>query len=148
MQWVDEEIPNDCVRRVLTSFPGDAELRNSGKWPVERDKDCILQAVRENKIVGVKAQPGSGKTMCIPEYLLEVQTQVVRRAGKAVLVVQPACYAAAKIANAFVSLRGRDRRHIHVRTGTHEEQFNSYTHKFSFITYGILWKWNRGDPGF
>ena len=58
----------------------------------------------------------------------------------AVLVVEPACSAAAKVANDFVSVRGWERRQIHVRTGTHEEQFSKDTHRISFITYGILWK--------
>ena len=67
MHWLDGEFPTDCVRRVLSAFPGDHELRSSGLLPVEREKDRIVEAVRGNQIVAVKAQPGSGKAMCIPE---------------------------------------------------------------------------------
>ena len=72
MHWLDGEFPTDCVRRALSAFPGDHELRSSGLLPVEREKDRIVEAVRGNQIVAVKAQPGSGKTMCIPDYLFEL----------------------------------------------------------------------------
>ena len=74
MHWVDAKVPEDCFHRVLTSCPGDAALRSSGTLPVERDKDRIMNAVQDNKIVAVQAQPGSGKTTRIPDYLLQVQT--------------------------------------------------------------------------
>ena len=99
---------------------------------MQSEKAQIVQAVRG--IVAVKAQPGSGKTMCIPGYLFELPDETNLRSGHAVLVVQPSCYAAAKIAEYFVLLRCTDRRHIHVRTGRHEEQFSRHTHNFSFIT--------------
>ena len=105
MHWVDAEVPEDCFHRVLTSCPGAAALRSSGTLPVERDKDRTMKAVQDNKIVAVQAQPGSGKTTRIPDYSLQVQTQD-RRAGLAILVVEPACYAAQKIANCFVFVCG------------------------------------------
>ena len=54
-------------------------------------------------------------------------------------------YAAAKLANDFVAYHGSDRKHIHLHTGTQEMLFHHHTHKFSSITYDVLWWWFQGD---
>ena len=69
--WEPHELPSDCYFRELTALEGDDDLGNDDYLPVEANWDRIEAAIRREKVVGVKASTGSGKTVKLPYMLYE-----------------------------------------------------------------------------
>ena len=136
--WRPEELPSRCSVHVLTPSVGDSDLASGQCLPIERDSWKISQAIRENTVVAIKAETASGKTMQGPQYLRqEVHFWPV-------LIVQKSCFAADLVVNSLVEAFDLDRRHLHLRSGLHDQDaFSRATTRYSVITYGILWEWLR-----
>ena len=120
------------------SSVGDSDLAVTDTLPISRDEQHIKQAIRDNTVVAIKAETGSGKTMLGPQFL----RQEVRRWP--VLIVQKSCFAAEKVVQSLVESQRLVKDQLHLRTGIHESDFfcPSGT-QFSVITYGILYEWLR-----
>ena len=128
---------------ALPPSVGDSDLAFTDTLPISRDEWHIKQAIRENTVVAIKAETGSGKTMLGPQFL----RQEVGRWP--VLIVQKSCFAAEKVVQSLVESQHLVKDQLHLRTGIHESgtkfssaTFSSATH-FSVITYGILYEWLR-----
>jgi hypothetical protein len=136
--WRPDELPSRCSVHVLTPSVGDSDLASGQCLPIERDSWQIRQAIRENTVVAIKAETASGKTMQGPQYLRqEVHCWPV-------LIVQKSCFAADLVVNSLVEAFDLDRRHLHLRSGLHDQDaFSRATTRYSVITYGILWEWLR-----
>ena len=136
--WRPEELPSRCSVHVLTPSVGDSDLASGQCLPIERDSWQIRQAIRENTVVAIKAETACGKTMQGPQYLRqEVHCWPV-------LIVQKSCFAADLVVNSLVEAFDLDRRHLHLRSGLHDQDaFSRATTRYSVITYGILWEWLR-----
>jgi hypothetical protein len=136
--WRPDELPSCCSVHELTPSVGDSDLASGRCLPIERDSWQIREAIRENTVVAIKAETASGKTMQGPQYLRqEVQFWPV-------LIVQKSCFAADLVVNSLVEAFDLDRRHLHLRSGLHDQDaFSRATTQYSVITYGILWEWLR-----
>jgi len=129
--------------KSLESSVGDSELALSETLPIARDEGDIKKAIRENTVVAIKAETGSGKTMLGPQFLRQ---QV---GNWPVLIVQKSCFAAERVVQSLVECQGSVKARLHLRTGNHESgtdfssaTFSNATH-FSVVTYGILNEWLR-----
>ena len=92
--WRQEELPSGCSMTVLSHSLG-SDDGCSDRLPIEQDSGIILRAIRENSVVAIKAETGSGKTMKGPEYLRkEVQRWPV-------LIMQKSCFAAELVVQAL-----------------------------------------------
>jgi hypothetical protein len=136
--WCPEELPTGCFVHALTPSEGDPDLASGHRLPIERDSWQIKNAIREHTVVAIKAETASGKTMQGPQYLRqEVHCWPV-------LIVQKSCFAADLVVNSLVEAFDLDRRHLHLRSGLHDQDaFSRATTRYSVITYGILWEWLR-----
>ena len=108
---------------------GDSELAFRETLPISRDEWDIKNAIRENIVVAIKAQTGSGKTMLGPQFLRqEVENWPV-------LIVQKSCFAAEKVVQSLVESQRLVKAQLHLRTGIHESgtEFSSAT--FSSATH-------------
>ena len=128
---------------ALPPSVGDSDLAFTDTLPISRDEWHIKQAIRENTVVAIKAETGSGKTMLGPQFL----RQEVGRWP--VLIVQKSCFAAEKVVQSLVECQDFRKAQLHLRTGNHESgtdfassTFSKATH-FSVVTYGILYQWLR-----
>ena len=129
--------------RSLSPSVGDSELALSNTLPIARDEGDIKKAIRENTVVAIKAQTGSGKTMLGPQFLRQ------EVGNWPVLIVQKSCFAAEKVVQSLVECQDFRKAQLHLRTGNHESgtdfassTFSKATH-FSVVTYGILFQWLR-----
>jgi hypothetical protein len=68
--WEVSELPVDRAFRTLTLVICDPSLRNY--LPIERERIDIEQAIRAHQFVAIQAATSSGKTMKIPEFMLDV----------------------------------------------------------------------------
>ena len=130
---------------VLAQPPsvGDSDLAFTDTLPISRDEWHIKQAIRENTVVAIKAETGSGKTMLGPQFLRQ------EVGNWPVLIVQKSCFAAEKVVQSLVECQDFRKAQLHLRTGNHEygtafasSTFSKATH-FSVVTYGILFQWLR-----
>ena len=136
--WGDHELPPGCSVQALQHSESDSSLASGKYLPIERDSWKIKTAIREHTVVAIKAETGSGKTMKGPQYL----SDEVNHAP--VLIVQKSCFAADLVVNSLVEAFDLDRRHLHLRSGLHDQDaFSRATTRYSVITYGILWEWLR-----
>ena len=103
---------------------------------------AVKQLLESHLAVGVRAPPGSGKTLILPELV----SSWCPSSQQAVLLVEPTRYAAEKLVDSFVSFRGWPREQIHLRTGTDQtDEFRTGYTRISVVTYGIVWKWLTGE---
>ena len=118
---------------------GDSDLASSNCLPISRDSWRIKEAIRQNTVVAIKAEPGSGKTMLGAQCLRQ------EVGSWPVLIVQKSCCAAEMVVKSLVESQKLDRRHLHLRTGLHETDVfcdaNHSVTQYSVITYGILYEW-------
>ena len=135
--WWPEELPSGCTVHALNPSVGDSDLASGRCLPIERDSWQIRQAIRDNTVVAIKAETASGKTMQGPQYLRREVN------GWPVLIVQKSCFAADLVVNSLVEAFDLDRRHLHLRSGLHDQDAFSRATRYSVITYGILWEWLR-----
>ena len=117
--WIgDVTVP--CYHRRLTTEAG---VQSGAGLPVEQQSDAMLSFLRDHRLLGVCAPPGSGKTMVLPELLVRLSEEYK---GSVVLVV-PTRFAAQKILESFTSFRNWWRNRIHLRTGADkQDRFESH----------------------
>ena len=87
--WLKEASAKRMHFRSFLTFAGDAETES---LPIESAAASLRRLIDDNPLSGVRSPPGSGKTMFLPELLLEW----VRRDGwyGAVVIVLPTQFAA------------------------------------------------------
>jgi hypothetical protein len=142
MHWEESELPEDCYYRRLTPQVGANGPRDSDLLPIERVRAQIEKAVSSNRVVVVQAAPGTGKTMKIPLFMVELLNPDAWKRKWPILVVQQSCFAAERVVQGLVEFFNYPREEIHLRTGTHDKQsFTRGTTTISVIAYGILWRW-------
>ena len=94
------------------------------------------QQLRKYAIVGLRAPPGAGKSLVLPEAAL------LWAGGEAVLLTGPTRFAAEKLVESFQKCRGWWRRIIQLVTGEYKDDwFEEGTTKLVTATHGMLWKW-------
>ena len=135
--WSDA-VSTCCYHRRLTPVAGGPALHG---LPMESYSDQVAELLSRHSHLGVRAPPGSGKTLVLPGMLLDWAPEC----REAVLLAEPTRYAAQKLVESFVSFRGWDRGRIHLRTGSDKDDsfHDGYTY-LSVVTYGMLWKWITG----
>ena len=105
---------------------------------MESYTDQVADLLSRHSHIGVRAPPGSGKTLVLPGMLLGW----ARECPQAVLLAEPTRYAAQKLVESFVSYRGWHRDRIHLRTcSDKDDSFREGFTYLSVVTYGMLWKW-------
>ena len=139
--WGPADLLSGITVHALTSSEGDSDSASGGVLAISRDSWRIKEALRQNTVVAIKAETGSGKTMLGPQYLRhEVGSWPV-------LIVQKSCFAAEMVVKSLVESQHLDKDHLHLRTGIHEDDvFCNSNHsgtQYSVITYGILYEWLR-----
>ena len=103
---------------------------------------AVKLLLQDHTAVGVRAPPGSGKTLVLPEVLFAWTPTC----NKAVLLVEPTRYAAEKLVDSFVDFRHWSRSRVHLRTGSDQkDDFYPWYTQLSVVTYGIVWKWLTGE---
>ena len=118
LKWTDEELKgklkgkvpdgSSCgVYRALAKFPGDRRLQGR-LMPIEAEKAKVLDALQKNRVCAVQAPTGSGKTLKLPEFLLELED------CSPVLVVQPSNFAAQKLVVSFQEACGWREKYLHL----------------------------------
>ena len=135
--WGHHDLPPGCSVQALRHFESDSSFASGQLLPIERKAWEIKTAIRENTVVAIKAETGSGKTMKGPQYLSEEVNYAP------VLIVEVSCLAAEKVVSSLAEGFGVERCHLHLRSGIYDKDtFQTWTW-FSVITYGILWEWLR-----
>ena len=118
---------------------GDSDLASENCLPIFGDSWRIKEAVKQNTVVAIKAEPGSGKTMLGAQCLRQ------EVGSWPVLIVQKSCCAAEMVLKSLVESQNLVRRHLHLHTGLHDtDVFCDANHsgtQYSVITYGILYEW-------
>ena len=110
--------------------------------PMAKNKKQFLDLVNQFARVGVRAPPGCGKTMLLPEWLYHWE----QNSRFAVLLVQPTTLACRRLVDSFVHFRGWHRTMIHLKTGDDfTDEFMPGWTRVTIVTYGILWQWISGD---
>jgi hypothetical protein len=147
--WEDSEVPDHCVFKPLTHVLGDPACAALTFLPIERSKDMIIAALKDNYVVAVQALTSSGKSMKIPLFLYDFYFIPPSVSEKyPILVVQQSNFAAEKIVESLVRFGGWSRWQIHLRTGKHDaDLFKKGRTSLSVITYGLLWRWLTGHAG-
>ena len=105
--WWTEASEKPIHFRELTPLPGDGD---NVRLPIQKARGTLTALIRDNPLSGARSPPGSGKTMFLPELLLE-WVHGVWNTG-AMVIVLPTQYAAQKIKESFVEFRGWDQRRI------------------------------------
>ena len=97
--WLKEASAKGIHFRSLLTFAGDPETES---LPIESAAASLRILIDDNPLSGVRSPPGSGKTMFLPELLLEW----VRRDGweGAVVIVLPTQFAAQKSKSRWLSI--------------------------------------------
>ena len=135
--WDQNELPTGCHVKALSPSESDPSFASGQVLPIDHKAWEIKTAIRENTVVAIKAQTGSGKTMKGPQYLSEEVNYAP------VLIVEVSCLAAEKVVSSLAEGFGVERCHLHLRSGIYDKDtFETWTW-FSVITYGILWEWLR-----
>ena len=110
--------------------------------PMQTRTGAVKHLLQSHLAVGVRAPPGSGKTLILPEIV----SSWCPSSRQAVLLVEPTRYAAEKLVDSFVSFRKWPRGQVHLRTGTDQkDEFHPGYTRLSVVTYGIVWKWLTGE---
>ena len=136
--WGPADLLSGFTVHALKTSEGDSDLASRGFLPISRDAWRIKEAIRENIVVAIKAETGSGKTMLGPQFLRE------EVGGWPVLIVQKSCFAAEMVVKSLVESQHLYKDHLHLRTGIHEtDVFCHSGTQFSVITYGTLYEWLR-----
>ena len=131
--------PADCYCRLLTPMVGDPSL--SG-LPIDLERNRIEAALREHRVIGVHALTGSGKTMKLPEIMLEVLNNETSRFRWPILLVESSIFGAAKVVEDLVQTFHWRRDDIHLRTSKHtDDTYVPGQTLLSVINYEILWRW-------
>jgi hypothetical protein len=60
--WEDRAVPDHCIFKPLTHALGDSACAVSTFLPIERSKDMIIAALKENYVVAVQSPTSSGKS--------------------------------------------------------------------------------------
>ena len=79
--------------RALTSLPGDGDTVS---LPIQKAIKELWELIERSAVSGVRSPPGSGKTMILPELLLEWWPSDWRWHSPSVVIVLPTQYAAQK----------------------------------------------------
>ena len=91
---------------------------------------------------GVRSPPSSGKTMVLPELLLEWSYAQEETWEKAVMIVFPTQFGCQNIKESLIDFRGHKASRLTLRTGIHKQDWveEGYT-SIQIVTYGMLWHW-------
>jgi len=90
--WLKEASAKRIHIRSLLTFAGDPETES---LPIESAAASLRRLIDDNPLSGVRSPPGSGKTMFLPELLLEWARRDCWYG--AVVIVLPTQFAAQKI---------------------------------------------------
>ena len=124
-----------CYQRQLTPIAGDPNVKGLA---IESYAVEVADLLRRHSHLGVRAPPGSGKTIGLPAMLLRWSPGC----REAVLLVEPTQYAAQNLVESFVSYGGWNRDRIQLRTGVDDwDRFHDGYTQLSIVAYGMLWKW-------
>jgi pre-mRNA-splicing factor ATP-dependent RNA helicase DHX15/PRP43 len=112
------------------------------KLPVYQFKDKLLQAVKENQIVVVEGETGSGKTTQIPQFLVDYAVQ-----GSTVV----ACTQPRRVAATSIAQRVADEMDVELGnevgyTIRFEDVSDPYRTVLKFVTDGMLLREAMSDP--
>ena len=66
--WWTEASEKPIYFHELTPLPGDGD---NVRLPIQKARGTLTALIRDNPLSGVHSPPGSGKTMYLPELLLE-----------------------------------------------------------------------------
>ena len=148
LHWQRSELPPECFHQRLTTVPSSG---SKDTLPVERAERRIRNAMESNSVIAVRAEPGSGKTLMLPVYVIAEQTnKPPADVGiRPVLLVLKSCLAASKAISSFESVGRWGSESLHLRTGSYDPELKAgrkYKYRdsvtsLSVITYGVLWKW-------
>ncbi|KAI2498633.1 hypothetical protein MHU86_15867 [Fragilaria crotonensis] len=110
--------------------------------PVYQFKDQLLDAVRENQIVVVEGETGSGKTTQIPQFLVDYATQ-----GKTLV----ACTQPRRVAATSIAQRVSEEMDVELGaqvgyTIRFEDVSDPYSTILKFVTDGMLLREAMSDP--
>ena len=124
----------------MASFHGDPTLQRCEDLPIEAEKDKVLDGLRSARVIAVQPPTGRGKTIKLPEYILDLHWWE-SRCKRPVLVVQQSTFAAQLFVNGFVQHFAYAQEALHLWTGSDKEEwYRAGTTKFTITTYGMLWK--------
>ena len=140
----------ECYHRTLTPVKGDGREG----LPMERYTEETAQQLTEYADVLVRAPPGAGKTLVVPETALSwagAGGKAWAGAGgsKAVLLTEPTRFAAEKLVESFQKCRKWSRRSIQLVTGAYKDDvFEEGITQLVIATHGMLWTWiTSGSKG-
>ena len=143
-----EESGSDNDINPWTGMPFSAKyhsiLNTRKKLPVYQFKDELIQCVKENQIIVVEGETGSGKTTQIPQFLLEAGLS--KQGKKTIACTQPRRVAATSIA-------ARVAEEMDVELGSEvgytirfEDVSDPSTTVLKFVTDGMLLREAMSDP--
>ena len=111
-RWWSEASGTPFHVRELVTLAGDGDTR---RLPIERAYRELLELTAEHKVSGVRSPPGSGKTLVLPQVLLEWKPNDGR--SPSVVVALPTQYAAQKIKESLVEHRRWSPEEVRLVTG-------------------------------
>ncbi|KAI9216744.1 P-loop containing nucleoside triphosphate hydrolase protein, partial [Blastocladiella britannica] len=112
--------------------------------PVANHRDAIIQIVRDNPVVIVSGETGSGKSTQVPQFLLEAVVEA--SAGGQLFCCQPRRISATSIAQRVATEWGDDRVGETVGYTVKLETKMSARTRLVFCTTGILLRRLESDP--
>ena len=132
--------------RDLVQLKGQTKPGFENELPLEKHKHQFMKYIDESARIGVRASPGCGKSLLLPEWLYCSTPNEYRGRKFAVLVAQPTVLACQRLVKSLTQFKQWSRYSIQLRTGADtKDSFCNCQTMITVVTYGILFQWISGN---